>query len=97
MSSSAFITGGGGGTATIPNTDVSYWSGPVTSSSGIGLLAQPGQPTSGNAVVLNTSRTAFQLLAGINSVIRWNPTLVVAVPSTAATGVYTGTIVHSIL
>ncbi|MFY1637941.1 hypothetical protein ACN27F_32480 [Solwaraspora sp. WMMB335] len=96
VAASAFVTGAGTLAETIPNGGIAYWSGPVTSSSGIGLIATPGQPTAADAQPLDTARTAFQLLAGANSVIQWNPTLVVTVPAAAVAGTYTGTIVHSV-
>jgi hypothetical protein len=84
------------GTHTIALTQVSYWSGPATATSGTGTFT-PGQPTAANAVVLTTSRTAFSLSAGsaVNSA-SWNPTLVVVVPLATVGGDYTATITHSV-
>jgi alpha-tubulin suppressor-like RCC1 family protein len=84
------------GTQTIQLTQVSYWSGPATGTSGTGTFTA-GQPTAANKVVLTTSRTAFSLTGGsaVNSA-SWNPTLVVAVPMSAVAGIYTATITHSV-
>lgn len=84
---------------TIPKADVSYWSGPSTSTTGSGTFA-PGEAAVGDAVVLDgvpAAATAFSHTAGNGSnAATWNPTLIVAVPATAVTGAYTGTVNHSI-
>nr|WP_055502315.1 hypothetical protein [Nonomuraea pusilla] len=92
-----FTTGSGTPAQTVPNGSVSYWSGPVTASSGGGNRT-PGQPTAADRVALSTQVTAFSgrktsLSAQTTS---WRPTLVVTVPSSAATGAYTGTLTHSV-
>src|SRR5688572_3942694 len=46
------------GSATIAKASLSYWSGPVTASSGLGTRT-PGQLTALLAVSLSTPRTAF--------------------------------------
>jgi alpha-tubulin suppressor-like RCC1 family protein len=84
------------GANSIALTQVSYWSGPATATSGTGTFT-PGQPAAANAVVLTTSRTAFSLTGGsaVNSA-SWNPTLVVAVPLATVGGAYTATVTHSV-
>ncbi len=95
-SATNFTTGGGTTPETITKSRVSYWSGPVTASVGIGTRV-PGQLTALNAVPLTNPVTAFSLQALIlGTSTSWNPTLVVAVPSAAVTGVYTGTVTHSV-
>jgi hypothetical protein len=96
VSSTAFTTGGATPAETIPLSAVSYWSGPATATTGLSL-ALPGQLTSVLATGLTTPRIAFALAAGVgNNSSTWNPTLVIAVPSTAVTGTYTGTVTHSV-
>jgi hypothetical protein len=91
-----FTTGGGTTAETVPNTDVSYWSGAATASVGNGTLT-PGQATVTGAVVLSAPRTAFSLAAGTgNNSVTWDPTVIVAVPITNAAGLYSGTITHSV-
>jgi hypothetical protein len=95
VTSTSFTTGAGGAAQTIPNSSVSYWSGPATAA----LLqnATPGQATAANAQALSTSRTAFSssgLALSITTV--WDPTIVIAIPSAAVAGTYTGTITHSV-
>jgi hypothetical protein len=94
--STSFTTGGATPAETIPASDVSYWSGAATATTGDGTFT-PGQATAGDAVVIATAQTAFSEDggAGDNSAT-WNPTIVVAVPSSAVGGIYTGTVTHSV-
>jgi hypothetical protein len=95
-STTTFITGAGMPAQTIAKSSVSYWSGPVTASSGIGVRV-PGQPTAANAVPLTNPVTAFSLQAVVlGTSTSWNPTLVVTVPASAVAGGYTGTVTHSV-
>lgn len=87
----------GNGSVTIGAGQVSYWSGASTASSGVGVFT-PGQLLEANAEALGASRTAFSLTGGTgNNSASWNPTVVVAVPSNAIAGTYSGTITHSVL
>jgi uncharacterized repeat protein (TIGR01451 family) len=90
-----FVTGGGTAPETIPLAQTTYWSGPVTATTGTGTLT-PGQPNAAAAVNLTLSRTAFSRTGGspANSA-SWNPTLSVSVPAAAVAGTYTATITHS--
>jgi hypothetical protein len=91
-----FTTGGGSAAETIAKSLVSYWSGPVTASTGAGVRV-PGQLTALNAVSLANPATAFALQAVVLSTsTSWNPTLVVSVPASAVAGTYTGTVTHSV-
>jgi hypothetical protein len=93
-----FTTGGATAAETIPVGSVSYWSGPATGQTGLGVVI-PGQPLAANAVALSTTPgvTAFSKLVGAGSnSASWNPTLVVTVPASAVAGTYTGTVTHSI-
>lgn len=91
VSATVLTTTGG----TIPNGNISYWSGPTTGTVGAGTCT-PGQPTAAQAVPLNTARTAFTRTGGANDhTCSWNPTVIVTVPTTAVAGTYTGTITHS--
>ncbi|PJM97453.1 hypothetical protein CG719_00635 [Streptomyces sp. CB01373] len=96
VTSTAFTTGAGGANQSIPDSDVEYWSGPATSTNGSGTFT-PGQPTAAAAVALSSAQTAFAHTAGggANSA-SWDPTVIVNVPSTVASGAYTGTITHSV-
>lgn len=96
VSATSFRTGTGTPAQTIPNSQVSYWSGPATKSTGGGTLI-PGQLTAAQAQSLTVSRTAFRKTAGSgNNTVTWTPTLLVAIPSTAVLGLYTATITHSV-
>jgi hypothetical protein len=96
VTSSKFTTGGGTAAETVAATDVDYWSGAATATSGIGTLLG-SQLTSVLAVVVNTAQTAFTggSLLGNNSA-SWNPTLVVTIPAAAVVGTYTGTVTHTV-
>jgi hypothetical protein len=91
VSSTPFVNGA----STIPNTAVTYWSGPTTASTPATGFT-PGQPTAGDAVALGATVTAFSFSGSGGNTATWNPTLAVAVPSTAIVGVYTGTVTHSV-
>lgn len=95
-SATNFITGGGSTAETIAKNRLSYWSGPVTASTGVGVRV-PGQLTALNAVSLSTAVTAFALQAVVlGTSTSWNPTIVVAVPASAVAGAYHGTVTHSV-
>jgi hypothetical protein len=96
VSSTDFTTGGGTEAETIAASDVSYWSGLATATSGT-VVAVPGQLTALLAQDLGTARTAFSTTAAVgNNSVSWNPTVVVAVPAAAVVGTYSGTITHSV-
>lgn len=96
VSSTTFVTGGATGAETIPLTAISYWSGPVTASTGL-QTAVPGQLTAVQAQALSSPRTAFTSTGLVLSIsTSWNPTIVVNIPAAAVAGTYTGTITHSV-
>jgi len=96
VTATTFVTGAGTPAQTIPLTQISYWSGPATASTGTGTFT-PGQANTVAAVNLTVPRTAFSLTAGssVNSA-SWNPTLSISVPAAALAGTYTATITHSV-
>jgi hypothetical protein len=92
---SDFVTGAASAAETISKSRVSYWSGPSTATTGAGAFT-PGQPTQANAVSLSSSRVAFGAAAAGATSASWQPTIEVAVPSSAVVGQYQGTITHSV-
>jgi hypothetical protein len=90
-----FTTGGGTAAETIGKASVTYWSGPATSSTPAAGFT-PGQPTVGDAVTLDVSRTAFSFSGAGGNTATWNPTLSVAIPVTSLAGFYSGTVTHSV-
>ncbi|MDH6124622.1 hypothetical protein P3T39_001564 [Kitasatospora sp. GP82] len=96
VSSTDYTTGGGTASETITKSNVSYWSGPATATTGSGTFT-PGQATATQKQPFSSTVTAFTLTAGVgNNSASWNPTLVVAVPAAAVGGNYTGTVTHSV-
>jgi hypothetical protein len=96
VTSTDFTTGGGTPAETIPKADVSYWSGPATGTTGIGVFT-PGQLTGLLAQPLSAARTAYTLTLGVgNNSATWNPNLIISLPSSAVAGVYTGTVTNSV-
>ena len=96
VSSTDFTTGGATAAETIAASDVSYWSGLATTTSGT-VVAVPGQLTALLAQDLGTERTAFATTAAVgNNSVSWSPTVVVNIPAAAVAGTYTGTITHSV-
>ncbi|WP_226930978.1 hypothetical protein [Parafrankia sp. CH37] len=79
-------------------SQLSYWSGPVTATTGLLSLTTPGQATAANAVTLSTTRTAFSAVTVniLQSTVSWNPTFIVNVPSSVVAGMYTCTVTHSV-
>ena len=91
-----FTTGAGSAAETIPKASISYWSGPVTASTG-SQTAVPGQLTALQAVTLSQSRTAFSSSGLVLEITTsWNPTIVINIPAAAIAGTYTATITHSV-
>ncbi|MGI5162692.1 hypothetical protein [Microbispora sp. CA-102843] len=91
-----FTTGGGTPAETIPNTDVLYWSGAATATTGTGTFV-PGQANAAAAQSIDTPRTAFSKTSGSgDNSATWDPTIVINVPASAVAGVYTGTVNHSV-
>ena len=96
VASSDFLTGGASAPETVSRGAVSYWSGTPTATTGVGTFV-PGQANSALAVTLDVSRTAFTAVAGVSgSSVTWRPTVSVSIPAAAISGVYTGTITHSV-
>ena len=84
------------GITTLPASRVSYWSGTASTTGSPGTFT-PGQAGAGQAQTLDVPRTAYQLTAstGANTAT-WNPTLVIDLPATATSGVYSGVVTHSV-
>ncbi|WP_240196887.1 hypothetical protein [Nonomuraea lactucae] len=96
VSATDFTTGGGTAAETVPDSEVNYWSGPATATTGTGTFV-PGQANAASAVVLDQVRTAFSKTTGSgNNAATWNPTIVIDVPAQAVAGTYTGTVSHSV-
>jgi hypothetical protein len=96
VTSTSFVTGAGGVNRTVPNSMVSYWSGPLVKATGGGTLV-PGQATAAQAVPLNVSRVAFRKTGGNgNNTVSWRPTLRINLPTNLVAGTYIGTITHSV-
>ncbi len=96
VSATAPATGTRTAAETIPLTQVTYWSGPATATTGTGTFT-PGELTAGAAVNLSATRTAFSLSGGgIANSASWNPTVSVAVPAQAVGGGYVATVTQSV-
>jgi hypothetical protein len=96
VTTTTFATGGGTAAETIPLTQITYWAGPATATTGAGTFT-PGQASAAAAVNLTAPRTAFTLTSGspLNTA-SWNPTLNVTIPAGNVAGTYTATITHSV-
>ncbi|WP_225854288.1 hypothetical protein [Micromonospora sp. ALFpr18c] len=98
VTATVFQTGGGSPPETVLPSEIDYWSGPATATTGDGTFT-PGQATAGAAAPLDsvTPLTAFTHAGGTGgNTAAWNPTLVVNVPLDSIAGVYTGTVTHSV-
>jgi hypothetical protein len=95
---SDFVTGDETPTETTLATEVDYWSGAATATTGSGTFL-PGQADAGAAEALDdtTPLTTFTHTGGTgNNTATWNPTIVVNSPLDAQAGDYTGTVTHSV-
>jgi hypothetical protein len=81
---------------TVASINVSYWSGPATSTIGAGTFTS-GQPTSQDAQTIDVERTAYTLTegSGVTSAT-WDPVVSVQLPLAAVAGEYTGTVTFSV-
>ncbi|WP_234361654.1 hypothetical protein [Plantactinospora sp. BB1] len=98
VTSTVFTTGTGTPSQTILATEVEYWSGPATATTGNGTFT-PGQATSDDAEPLDnvTPVVAFSHVGGTgNNSATWNPGIIINVPLDAEAGTYTGTVTHSV-
>ncbi|MEH1165705.1 hypothetical protein V6V47_10000 [Micromonospora sp. CPCC 205539] len=98
VTSTVFQTGGGTPAETVLASEIDYWSGPATATTGTGTFT-PGQATAAAAAPLDTAAplTAFTHTGGTGgNTATWNPTLIVNVPLDSIAGVYTGTVTHSV-
>lgn len=90
VSSTAFLTGGGTAAETIPAADATYTTGVATTT---GVLVATPTP------IVTLSGTAQTVVSGAgvgDNSAAWNPTIAIAVPAAAVTGLYTGTVTHSV-
>jgi len=96
VSTTTFTTGSRTAGETIGKASISYWSGPITATTGA-QTPVPGQATALLAEDLSVARRAFSS-SGLVSTIStsWNPTIIVNIPAAAVAGTYTGTITHSV-
>ena len=93
-----FVTGGATPSEETLASEIDYWSGPVTASTGDGTFT-PGQVAAANEVPLDTTTplTALTHAGGTgNNSATWSPTLSVNVPLDSQAGTYTGTVTHSV-
>ncbi|MBQ1018233.1 hypothetical protein KBX71_10215 [Micromonospora sp. D93] len=98
VTATVFQTGGGTAPETVLPSEIDYWSGPETATTGDGTFTE-GQAAAGDAEPLDTVTPviAFTHTGGTGgNTAAWNPTLVVNVPLDSIAGVYTGTVTHSV-
>jgi hypothetical protein len=88
-SSTDFTTGGRTANETIPATDVTYTPGVPFVTGSITATSTP--------ITLSGAAQPVVTATGVgNNTATWNPTLAVAVPDAAVTGLYTGTRTQSV-
>lgn len=98
VTSTDFDTGAGTPSEVILASEVDYWSGPATATTGNGTFT-PGQTTAGTADPLDTVTplTAFTHTGGTgNNSATWSPSLSVNAPLDSEDGIYSGTVTHSV-
>lgn len=98
VTSTVFQTGGGTPPETVLASEVDYWSGPATATTGDGTFT-PGQLTAVEADPLDSVAPlpAFTHIGGTgNNSATWSPGLMVNLPLDSQAGVYTGTVTHSV-
>lgn len=78
------------GASTIPATDAGYDPGSITTT---GTITATGTPVT----LTNSAQTVVTGSAGVgDNTATWNPTVSVAVPASAVSGTYTGTLTQSV-
>lgn len=95
VSSTSFTTGGATVAETVTTSNVSYWSGLATSTTGT-VTVTPGQSDASAKQTLSSSRTAFTSTGNGSNSTSWSPTVVITIPASAVHGSYTGTVTHSV-
>jgi hypothetical protein len=98
VTSTVFQTGGGSPPETALPSDIDYWSGPATATTGDGTFT-PGQTTSADSAAMDVvvPLIAFTHTGGTGgNTATWNPTVQINVPLDSIGGVYTGTVTHSV-
>jgi hypothetical protein len=75
---------------TIPAADITY--DPRTVTVNFGSVT----PAGSIITLLNTPQPVVSVTGSGNNTVSWNPTLSIAVPAGAVTGVYNGTLTHSV-
>jgi hypothetical protein len=98
VTATVFQSGGGSPPETVLASEVDYWSGPATATTGDGTFT-PAQTTAGGAQPLDNvvPLPAFTHVGGTgNNTAGWNPGIVVHVPLDSQGGTYTGTVTHSV-
>lgn len=97
VSATNLTTGAGSPAETIAKSNIAYWSGVITASSGGGIRIA-GQDTAAQKVPLSTTVTAFSGSKTVGTTMtRFAPTLVVTIPALAVVGTYTAVITHSVV
>ncbi|MEY2419167.1 MAG: hypothetical protein QOG90_1847 [Actinomycetota bacterium] len=96
VATTVFTTGGRSANETIGKSQIFYWSGPATGTTGTLLTSTPGQSSAANAVALTAAAVAYTASGAVAFSVSWNPTVVVHIPTNAVAGTYTGTITHSV-
>jgi hypothetical protein len=98
VTSTNFVTGTGTPSEVILASEVDYWSGPATTTTGNGTFT-PGQATLADRAPLDNAipLTAFTHVGGTgDNTAVWDPSLSVNVPLDSEAGTYTGTVTHSV-
>ena len=98
VTASNVVTGASAPSETVLASEIDYWSGPATATTGNGTFT-PGQATAAAAAPLDNTAplVAFTHTGGTgNNSTAWNPTLIVNLPLDSQAGVYTGTVTHSV-
>lgn len=98
VTSTTFTTGTGTASETVLASEIEYWSGPATATTGSGTFT-PGQTQEADAAALDTTTplTAFTHVGGTgNNTASWAPGITVNLPLDDEAGIYAGTVTHSV-
>ena len=97
VSATAFKTGGGTASETVPTSSITYRSGTTTAASGFSAGAcVPGQVVAASLSVSRTAFTCTGLSLTPTTSVSWNPEITVAVAASSVAGTYSATITHSV-
>ncbi|MEU8183246.1 fibronectin type III domain-containing protein [Micromonospora sp. NPDC049044] len=93
VSATNFTTGSGSGAETIPNSNITYASGPALATTGAGAFL----PQAGVVLDMPQRAAGWSGRAGVPNSATWNPTVWLTLPPSVVVGDYVAVVTHSVI